>query len=188
MTKRNLLKQELIETWKQTIDGPYKKMLINSERGLAVHFVRILMEVFRDHKVSRDIYIEPTLVLEQGNTRIPDLVICDSKQVIGIVELKYAPRGLPQYEKDLETLRLIQEKLDDLKLSNERYRGPSEIKPLPFAKDLVLCWAAVHKDKPFPDRRHLEIQKLGGNYLDLRAAASTSGTTAFVDDKEVPEC
>jgi hypothetical protein len=173
--KRHLLRQQLIKAWEKTIRGPYADMRINSEHGLQVHFCLALFQIFQCDETKREIFVEPTLLLgppETQKRRIPDLVICNSRQVIGIIELKYAPRSLPTYDKDLETLSLIKASSETLKISNERFRGPAQARPFSVAENLVLCWAAVHEEKPFPVDFEQKAQDMGSHYLELRAITS----------------
>lgn len=187
MVNRNLLNKQLIKAWEKTIKGPYENRLINSEHGLQVHFCIALFETFQSDGTQRTIFVEPTLILDKR--RIPDLVICNANQVIGVIELKYAPRGLPEYEKDIETLCKVKEASKDLKLTNERFRGSARQLDFTVAEDLVLCWAAVHDDRPLPSGRQQKVQQLEGHYLELRAITSPSevftvvgvGTTASND-------
>lgn len=171
MAQRTLLKEQLREAWTQTVLGPYSDMLINSERGLQVHFCTALLEIFKRDEVERRLFVEPSVVVANGEKRYPDLVICNSQRAIGMVELKYTPRGLPDYEKDFETLAGVTASANQLTISNERFRGAVQPRTFAIAPDAVLCWAAIHSDKPFTIDRTL-MKPLGNQYLELRAIAS----------------
>jgi hypothetical protein len=180
MTRRGLLRNHLKAAWCHTIFGPYAEMLINSERGLQVHFCVKLLELLADH--DRRLFIEPTIVFPKGVKRCPDLVICNSRRIIGVVEFKYTPRTLPSFAKDFETLALLAEAAEgEVALSNERFRGPREARSYHVASDAVLCWAAVHCDKPFSIPQH-HVEEVGSRYLELRAIAGEH------DVDVVPKC
>ncbi len=182
MTERLLLKSQLREAWRETINGPYSKTLVNSERGLQVHFCATLLEIFRRESLDRRIFVEPTICLPSGETRYPDLLICNSQRVIGVVELKYAPRAIPEYEKDFDTLAKIGSLGSALTISNERFRGVPEPKRFSIAEDAILCWAAVHCDKMFkPDRA--EIIALGNRFLELRAITGETDVQIVGDSR-----
>jgi hypothetical protein len=77
--------------------------------------------------------------------RFPDLVICNTKEVIGIVELKYQPRGKPNWPKDLQTFDFIVKNRDQIYVSNARYRGIiADDREYPLAKDILFVWAGIH--------------------------------------------
>ena len=177
MARRGPLRQHLKTAWKQTINGPYNEMLINSERGLQVHFCVNLLTLLSEHE--RRLFIEPTIVFPDGVRRCPDLVICNSQRIIGVVEFKYTPRKLPSYTKDFATLVKLAESVEgDVVISNERYRGPQKPKHYHVADDAVLCWAAIHSNGNFHPTLP-RSERLGERYLELRA------TTTSKDDAEV---
>lgn len=142
------LRSQLQIAWHKVIDGPYRDGLINSERGLQVHFCMALLEAFGNLKSSRRFFIEPSVKVEGQKTRYPDMIICDTESVIAIIELKYAPRKKPGNKKDIDTLSVLAAAKADVRISNRRFRG----KPLPeyrypFTHDVVLCWAGVYTGK-----------------------------------------
>lgn len=167
--RRGFLRKHLKAAWNQTISGPYSDALINSERGLQVHFCVKLLGLLEGQQ--RRLFIEPTLTFQSGEKRSPDLVICNSRRIIGVVEFKYTPRTLPSYAKDFDTLaRLARSAEGEITLSNERFRGPRKIEHYNVASDAVLCWAAVHCDKAF-EVPQLHLKEVGDRYLELRAIA-----------------
>ena len=100
--RRRLLRSHLTAAWRQTIEDSYQGQLINSERGLKVFFCAALTEAFKEDQVRRRIFVEPCLSRGAGESkRYPDIVICNQRSVIGIVELKYRPKGRAPYQKDL---------------------------------------------------------------------------------------
>lgn len=167
MSERKLLRENIADAWTRTLSESYPQKLINSERGLQVHFCHRLLEVFGD--LDRRLFIEPTFTASDGTTRIPDIVICNSQRIIGVVELKYMPRAAPDYEKDLRTLKWFCSAPPPITLSNERYRGVDEkkVKAYELASDAILCWAGVYAE-PRADVEH-HGRALGSRLLCLHA-------------------
>jgi len=163
-----------VAAWKQTINVRYASCLINSERGLQAYFCAALLEQFDN--LSRRIFIEPRLS-QAGvkGSRYPDVVICHSEQIIGVVELKYQPRGRPTYEKDLNTLRWIAENHEQIKVSNDRYFGPpAKARVFSLAPDAVLCWAGVYKGAQENVSQFVPTE-LKARFLGLHALTSQDG-------------
>lgn len=124
MTNRGLLRRHLRQAWVATMQEVYAQQLINSERALQVHFAARLMEAFRKDRVRRFLFVEPKLMLDQGQRIHPDLLVCNSREVIGAIELKYQPNLPPRYVKDFTTLDALAESCTSIRLENKRYRGP----------------------------------------------------------------
>lgn len=173
MSNRSPLRKQLSTAWHQTLSGPYQNQLINSKRGLQVHFCHALMREFEDAKVERRLFIEPTVILGADGIRCPELVICNSQRIIGVVEFKYGPRTVPEYTKDLETLALLVKHAGAVTLSNERFRGKGSSKTYPLAEDAVLCWAAVYADNLI-EMQHPSLSSLGQQFLRLDAVTHES--------------
>lgn len=146
MQPRSPLRSQIQTAWHQTIKEEYNKQLINSERGLQVYFCKRLMDQFQEAGMCRRLFIEPRINISTGDSpRYPDIVICNTRNIIGVVEIKYAPRARPDYEKDLETLDLLLQHGSAITLSNDRYRGELEVhRSFSLAPDPVLCWAGVY--------------------------------------------
>ena len=102
MANRNMLRNQIIEAWTLTMAEAYPLQLVNSERGLQVHFCHRLLEQF--HGLQRRLFIEPTFSADDGSVRCPDVVVCNNGKIIGVIELKYRPRTTPGLSKDIETL------------------------------------------------------------------------------------
>ena len=168
MATRNLLRKHLAVAWKATIAGPYADRLINSERGLQVHFCHALMNAFGG--VQRRLFIEPTIVFG-GVRRHPDVVICHTRRIIGVVELKYMPRGTPNPSKDVDTLAKFACSGDDIALANDRFRGIGSVRSYAIASDAVLCWAGVYADAALilPTA---EVEQCGSRFMRLDAITS----------------
>src|SRR5690606_13711830 len=82
---------------------------INSERSLQASLWARLNKILP--RTNRRMFIELGLSISGTNhqVRYPDIVICHSRSVIGISELKYLPRTRPAWQKDIATFRWIVE-------------------------------------------------------------------------------
>jgi hypothetical protein len=194
MTQRGLLRNQLKAAWAETISRVYSHARINSERGLQVHFCIKLLEQWDakwpdapEEKNRRRIFVEPTVILPGCQKRCyPDLVICNSQRVIGVVEFKYTPRTLPDTMKDFDTLRFISEAVgQELTINNNRHRGPSEVRHYQVANDAVLCWAAIHTDQKTLKIEPDQTNPLSKRYLELRAVAGMDQVETVVNGKVV---
>ena len=157
MQARKILQAQITKAWKSTIGGSYREQRINSERGLQFYFCKALLEEFNEDKKcekNRRFLIEPRM--SSPDTRdeycYPDVVIYDTQKIIGIVELKYAPRAKINeidYRKDMKTLQLAVTHAEKLVISNDRFCGIAKRKNREYslAKDAVLCWAGVYTGK-----------------------------------------
>lgn len=98
-------------------------------------------------RATRRMFIEPALTIRgaTAQVRYPDLVICNSRAVIGIVELKYLPRAQPAWQKDIETFRWIIRHKSELAVSNVRFRGEDvDARRYPVSEDVLYVWAGIH--------------------------------------------
>jgi hypothetical protein len=147
--KRNLLKNALTSAWETCIKKDYPTRCINSEHALQAYFFSRLKEAL-DSK-PRQIFVEPRFSIPtEGNRKlhyIPDLIVCDTRQIIAVVELKYQPRSNPSFQKDFKTLVTVATTAREQHLTfiNKRYRGEGDPAPYPLATDVVFVWAGVHK-------------------------------------------
>ena len=95
-------------------------------------------------------FIEPGIVINtnQETKRVyPDLLICHTKEVIGVIEIKYQPRVKPNYEKAVVTFAYIARYRKSISISNQRFRGkPIEEKTYSLPKHISFVWAGVHRD------------------------------------------
>lgn len=146
MQSRSLLRNQLLRAWHKTINREYSEQLINSERGLQVYFCQHLLHEFNESDVDRRLFIEPSVSTPgDGQALYPDIVICNSQSIIGVVEIKYLPRVRPEYVKDLSTLAWLLDNANEIHLSNDRYRGERETsRQYKLAPDAVLCWGGVY--------------------------------------------
>jgi len=146
MNQRAALRGDLKAAWKSVIQCKYDKQQIDSEASLQVHFAAALLDRFKCESRTRRIFVEPTIQIESPRIyKKPDLLICNRQSIIGIIEIKFVPRGRARYQKDLETLDLLIENRLKFAIANERYLGPHKVtKRYSLAQDAVLCWAAVY--------------------------------------------
>lgn len=167
MNKRNLLRTNLEAAWRNTIEDHYNSQLINSEHGLQVYFCMELLKLFKAVNLQRRVFIEPNIQTSCGQSRFPDVVICNSQKIIGIVELKYTPRGRPNTEKDLETLSLTTS--ESFEIKNERYHGPSreDLKKYTVADDAIMCWAGIYTGERINLRSIPTEQKFEDRFLQM---------------------
>lgn len=178
MNKRTLLRSQLTQAWRTAIEIDYKRQRINSERSLQASFWSELNRIFGDQ--PRRMFIEPSMVIVNTNTegkqrivRVPDLVICNSTEIIGIMEIKYLPRGKPNYKKDLETLAWIAEHGSEMAVANYRFRGNiADAHAYKMSRSVIYAWGGVHCDDnfslPIPER-------IRGNFLELHAVTRKDG-------------
>jgi len=180
MSNRLPLRRQLATAWRETLEGPYRNQLINSERGLQVHFCQALMKQFEQAGFNRRLFVEPTVIFAADDVRCPNLVICNSQRIIGVVEFKYAPRTFAEYSKDIDTLHRFVQHADAIVLSNERFRGEGSPKSYSLADDAVLCWAAVYADS-FIEIEHPNFAVLDGHFLRLDAITHDSSSATVLD-------
>ena len=173
MAKRQLLLGQLERAWDEMLSDAYATRLINSERGLQVHFCAALLKQFSEKAVERKVFIEPKIEFDDGKNRHPDIVICNRDRIIGVVELKYKPRGRPAVDKDINTLLRICRAKGALTLANERYLGPSKPKKYVLAADAVLCWAGIYTGTRL-DLPPVSIEEMGDRFKRLDGLTSKS--------------
>jgi hypothetical protein len=175
MIEKSTLRAQLKRAWQNTIKDKYLTQQINSEHGLQAHLCAALLAQFNDSNMSgrRRVFVEPSLRLPDGSVRFPDIVICDSNHVVGIVELKYTPRGRPyrlDLVKDMETLTLALKYSNDLRIFNERFLGKLVKKhEYPLAANAVLCWAGVYAGSKLDLVSADSDQEFGKRFLQLNA-------------------
>lgn len=118
---------------------------------------------------TRRMFIEPRMCDSQGQVRYPDIVICNSKEVIGILELKYLPRGRPNWEKDVDTFHWIVANQRHIVISNDRFRGvAADDRVYSLSKDVLYVWGSVHGK--LADKLVLNIEpELRSHFLALHA-------------------
>ena len=145
MSNRHPLKNIIVDAWQGCIDSDYMKQRINSERSLQASFWSQLNDRLPD---TRRIFIEPPMQIKSHGAAkriIPDIVICNTKEVISVIELKYLPRGQPKFRKDVESLALISEKRKQISISNSRFRGAeADGREYALSNNILFVWASIH--------------------------------------------
>jgi hypothetical protein len=118
--------------------------------------------------------VEPHLRLgRNGQSIFPDLLICSSRTIIGVVELKYQPRTGPSTKKDIATLESLSVCQHGLTLTNERFCGPDTPPPVySLSPTAALCWAGVYHRSEALDLRPLVKPSLLPNLLQFHAVTS----------------
>ena len=142
----------MVEAWDRVVAQDYARQRINSERSLQASLWSQLNAGLPQHF---RMFIEPRCDLDDGSRIYPDLVICNSRSVIGVVEIKYGPRGRPRYEADIRKLDAMFASRSIISLSNERFFGPSiDGRTYKMANHPLLVWAGFHrraKDASYAD-------------------------------------
>jgi hypothetical protein len=145
MSSRRLLRRHITDAWHQSITTDYAAQRINSERSLQASVWANLNA--RLPTKTRRMFIEPRMSVPGSvkQSRFPDIVICNTYKVIGIIELKYQPRVKPSWAKDLATFHWITEKRKYITVSNVRFRGIGvDSRSYPLAENVLYVWAGVH--------------------------------------------
>ena len=195
MQRRSLLRRHLSEAWRETICHQYRSGLINSERGLQVYFCSELLKRFDDAKnVKRRIFVEPHVAATDGelgrsgkSSWYPDVVICDSQKIIGVVELKYLPRSRPKWRKDIHTLQFIASHPGGLAIANDRFLGEASVRNYPLVPNAVLCWASVYRERKLDLRSEIS-DPLRERFLQLHALTQDGEPPRIVIDQREQYC
>jgi hypothetical protein len=100
----NLLLQEV---WDE-VGRDYKDGLINSESCFQAVLYKVLREQITDASDTK-VFVEPVIkYYDSGSPQYkPDLVICQNKKILAIIELKFAPNWDPKIKADLDKLNLL---------------------------------------------------------------------------------
>lgn len=146
MKRRMPLRNNLEWAWNQCQED-YNARLINSERTLQAALWANLRARLKDDPVRRHqrVFIEPAITLNDDQIIYPDLVICNSRTIIGVVEIKFLPRTKPRFSKDLKTLASLAAQQLEVPLKIDRFRGSKPGKHhYRFAEHVLLAWAGIH--------------------------------------------
>lgn len=147
--RRSPLARILSDVWCDVVRGSYCKGRLNSEGSLQAALVSLLDERFHaPGEPERRIFIEPAvrLTIETTGTLIrPDIVICNAREAVCFIELKYTPRTLPDTAKDMNSLAAIAGD-GNVTVTSDRYRGPElKTKPLGVSTNALFVWAGIHR-------------------------------------------
>jgi hypothetical protein len=89
-------------------------------KGALPPLARTALEAFNEDR--RWIFVEPPVRMPDGKVIRPDIVICNRREAICFLELKYVPRGKAGAKKNIQSITSIAPG-DDIAISLERYRG-----------------------------------------------------------------
>jgi hypothetical protein len=130
----------------------YREGLINSEAGLSAAMWNELRAQFIENELDTfKVVVQPRLEFAEGgnldpSVRYPDLVVCNRDQAIGVIELKFAPRGRPSSLKDLRTFeKLATIAPNSLEVRRDRWHGMNPLKAFSLADDAIFVWGAIGK-------------------------------------------
>lgn len=184
MKQRGKLQSIIIKAWKDCIENEYCEQRINSESSLLVFFCHHLMKNLRQS--NRRIFVEPEIRIDSKTKIIPDIAICNSREVIGIIELKYLPRAQPKYTKDINSMIKLRQNWSDLFIKNERFLGkPADDKVYKFSENILFVWAGIHKKtnsrvfiEPILQNCFLELhaETLSGNNPEISSIFNNHAT------------
>ena len=185
MARRDRLKAGFVSAWHRCIEEYVDDQRVNSERSLQAAFWACLNKEL--HK-SRRIFIEPAIRFDApSDIYFPDLLICNTREVIGVVELKYTPRIKACIKKDISTICALAAHQGELFVSNSRYRGEvKRIKKYAFSDHVLFAWAGVHCEERdqvvvrFQERLE-EVGDIGKHsLLQLHAITNSDGKAKVV--------
>lgn len=175
MNRRGLLRKQLTQAWRNAIEEDYHRQRINSERSLQASLWSKLNKLLPAE--SRRMFIEPKLKAKvaaldgqvKPEFRFPDIVICNTREVIGIVEVKYLPRARPNWKKDLQTFLWLHTNREQIVIQNVRHRGvTADDRSYPLAQDVLFVWAGVHALSGIDLGQHIDPD-LSTHFLALHA-------------------
>ncbi|MCY4745674.1 hypothetical protein NYO99_11885 [Pelomonas sp. UHG3] len=166
----------------------YEQQLINSERSLQAAMWHELRQRFEaEGKSTFKIYVEPRIRLPKegrldSRTIIPDLVVCNDRSVIAVIELKFSPKGAPGSAKDFASFERMSIQHDLVKVQHTRWFGEKPVsKPYPFANSVLFVWAAVGKrTSRAGSQPDLELLP-GKNAMFMRMFLNTANGTISCD-------
>ena len=123
MTRFPFLKN-IEEAWRSVIQEDYDTHRVLSERTLQA----ALWTKLKGHAKSQFIFIEPRVYFpadQNGKRRyvVPDIVVCREKSVIAFIELKFAPRGMPDVRNDIDKLLELYVTKSQIQLVLPRFLG-----------------------------------------------------------------
>lgn len=173
MKQRALIKSQIIQAWTESIESDYCNQRINSERSLQASFWSRLNCIISK---NRRLFIESTITIttDSGIKELitPDIVVCNTKEIIAVLELKYSPNARPRFQKDIESLCSIARNRKQIIISNERFRGiEKDGNKYALSNNVLFVWAGVHaKEMPETNELYSSAHEiLNGCYLQLHA-------------------
>ncbi|MCA8995768.1 MAG: hypothetical protein KDA80_02255 [Planctomycetaceae bacterium] len=192
------LRNQLKSVWSGRVRHDYGKHRINSERSLQASLWAGLWQEFENAgwEKQRRILVEPIMFLgeEKSERRFrPDLVICNRRSIIAVIEVKYRPHRLPHPEhpfaKDFECLSTMStaQGTENIHFLDFRYRGALRRKKrFHLNKETLFVWCGFYRmegdgTEPFDiasvTSRHA---KLKGKILTLHAVTHDGAPPSYV--------
>jgi hypothetical protein len=151
MVRRNRLRKIAAVAFERAC-SLYREGLINSEAGLsAAMWNELRLQFIKNELDTFGVVVQPRLEFSEGrdldpSVRYPDLVVCNRDEAIGVMELKFAPRGRPSSLKDLRTFeKLAAVAPNGLEVRRDRWHGRTPLKVFPLADDAIFVWGAIGK-------------------------------------------
>jgi hypothetical protein len=215
MSRRAVLREQIKSAWQECITYDYPNGVINGERALQACLYQRLTRKFEEAGTSdcRRIFVEPTMQLDgRSLTRIPDMVVCDTKNIIAVIELKFHPRAMLNKradgrlregaEKDLDTLVGVARNLKAvaeqrgsegacISINNRRYVGRTRsVTSFGVAKNVLLVWAGVYRGSSEGEGDHRglirKFEEAGvtveGGFLELHAQTQVDASPICRDE------
>ena len=175
MKGRGLIKNQIIDSWIECVSTDYAGQRINSERSLQAS---LWSQLNARLNKNRRLFIEPCILVERNGLKrkiIPDIVVCSTREVISIIELKYKPKATPQYRKDIQSLEFIAHNRKSISIANDRYSGPrGEAKVYQLSDKILFVWAGIHRksNKSGESVFSAGFPGLAGCFLQLHAVTN----------------
>ncbi|MBI1344987.1 hypothetical protein GC163_01715 [bacterium] len=173
----NPIPKILFEIWNGIIRDEYSNMRINSEGKLeALLFARLESRLL---DTGIEILVQPKIQVD-GDSFIPDLMLCRDLEVIAVLEAKYLPKVGPKAKRDIKKLKSIATTRPDPLYVLQRYRGSASTHALKFRlSDMpIFVWLGLYN----PEMRKLkvpffktdDVECLSGEFVELHAMTKES--------------
>ena len=164
------MQTQLLDAWDSTIRDYYESQLLNSERSLQAAFWANLS---KHSNTNRRTFIEPKFRANRGpeiRRIFPDIVVCNTRSIIAVIELKYMPKRLPNYKKDIANLNWIGRNRGRLYVENKRFYGDAEIRKYHFSTQTLFIWAGIHRERENPDGLFTGVSNnIRGTFIQFHA-------------------
>ena len=124
-------------------------------------------------------FIEPAITYSEGGAMkriFPDIVICNTREIVAVIELKFHPKARPLFTKDLNSLNKMSKHRKSISLCNSRFNGiESDARKYVGSNQILFVWAGIHNgcyDEESWAAWH--YPDLKGCYLELHAETKKS--------------
>ncbi|WP_321936264.1 hypothetical protein [Paraburkholderia sp. J8-2] len=161
------------EAWSKTVEK-YDSGFVNSERAVQAILWSELQASFSERFPKVRVFVEPLIVLGKGTDERrkvrPDFAICSATKIIGVVELKYSPRGKAAMLDDVKKLATISAAGSSISVSHERYRGKAlACQTYSMATSPLFVWAGFHTGVLQNEISEDVMSKLRGGFFEMHA-------------------